>query len=161
MCQGDIPYIDYDIQVAGTNASDADLTFFDLDGEPVASYTDMPLSGTVIYPGASENPQDWPGWRLDDTGVWVPDPTDDRWRDGLTVLVEVNPQATADVEYPPATAQCNSPEVVTTTTSPMTPTPIRRLPPTGSTTDRSIVFGAALVALGIGLLTLSRRSSTN
>jgi hypothetical protein len=110
VCQGDIPYIDYEIRVSGTSASTATITFFDLDGNQVEVITDAPLTGRVIYPGASESPQDWPGWVLNSAGLWVPDPTDDRLRDGLTITVEVNPTASAQVSYPPATAACNSPE---------------------------------------------------
>ena len=68
-----------------------------------------------VYPGASVdaagNPTDWPGWMFDGD-EWVIDPSDAYLRDGLTVVIEVNPTATATVSYPPATAACANPEQV-------------------------------------------------
>ena len=65
-----------------------------------------------MSPGASVdaagNATDWPGWRFDGDD-WVLDPSDSYLREGLTVRVEVNPTATGQVAYPPATSACASP----------------------------------------------------
>ena len=72
------------------------------------------------------------------------DPSDARLRDGLTVVVEVNPTATATVSYPPATAACANPPTVAD--------PARRrqgqLPQTGSSTGVLAIVAAALLVAG-------------
>lgn len=171
VCQADIPYISYRIEVDGTDADRATLTFIDDTGATVRVDEDVPLVGAVIYPGAAENPNpDWPGWRLNPAGLWVPDPSDANWRDGLTVRVEVNPTAEAAVTYPAATEACYQPEQVdaagpTTTVAPQAPTttvassgtiptpaPGAQLPNTGSDATGLLVnVGLALVALGLVL----------
>jgi hypothetical protein len=158
VCQQDIPYISYNIEVSGTDATTASLTFFDKNGNQVASYSGMPFSGSVIYPGASQAP-DWPGWKYEG-GSWVEDPSDAHLREGLTVRVEVNPTATSKVSYPPATAACNGPEV-----SPNPPTPESEssgaLPPTGSNgTLPMVLIAGGLVGAGALLFGSARRRKT-
>ena len=92
----------------------ATVTFVDLDGTVVGTHTTTYQAGTTvrfIYPGASVdaagNPSDWPGWVFDGD-EWVVDPTDAFLRDGLTVVVEVNPTASDTVSYPPATPTCTA-----------------------------------------------------
>lgn len=159
-CVADIPYIDYDIEVVGTSNDTATITFFDLDDNLVEVHEDMPLSGQVIYPGASLAP-DWPGWKLNDAGFWVPDPSDEVLREGLTVLVEVNPTATASVSYPAATALCASPpeNQPTTTLPPATTVAIvTELPATGSGIQRTTIWiGLTLIAAGAVVLFTTRR----
>jgi hypothetical protein len=68
-----------------------------------------------------------------DGNVWVHDPSDARLRDGLTVVVEVNPTATGSVRYPDATAGCaDAPQVSSSgpTPTPTTPTPTTPTPST-------------------------------
>jgi hypothetical protein len=56
--------------------------------------------------------------------VWVHDPSDARLRDGLTVVVEVNPTARGAVSYPDATAGCaDAPTVSSSGPTTTTPTP--------------------------------------
>ena len=158
VCQADVPYISYHIAVTGTPSTTADLTFIDIDGDVVATHNDVPFDGTVIYPGATANPQDWPGWKFQNN-QWVPDPTDDEWRQGLTVRVEVNPTAIGQVSYPPATAACNGPgetesQAPTTTTGPTT-----QLPATGSSSTTTATTWALLLLAGGGALTLFGRRS--
>lgn len=92
------------------------VTFTAVTGQVIGVHTFTFQSGATIrfvYPGAqvdaAGNAVDWPGWLLNADGFWVPDPSDAFYRDGLTVLVEINPTATATVAYPPATAVCASP----------------------------------------------------
>ncbi len=88
----------------------ATVTFVDLDGNVVGTETATYQAGATVrfvYPGATVdaagNAVDWPGWMFDGD-VWVHDPSDAHLRDGLTVVVEVNPTATGSVSYPDATA---------------------------------------------------------
>jgi hypothetical protein len=179
VCVGDTPYVDYEIEVSNTSATTATITFSDLDGNLVLERSGLPLAGRLLYPGASLTPADWPGWRLVD-GMWVADPTDARWRDGLDVVVQVNPTATAEVSYPPATAACNSPTVVdppgeaellgqvdptTTTASPTTTVANRSgvgLPSTGAgSPDRTALVASMIALAGAGLTLLTRRSRSS
>ena len=52
---------------------------------------------------------DWPGWMQNAFGFWIEDPSDALWRQGLTLVVSVNPTASASVSYPPASSACASP----------------------------------------------------
>jgi LPXTG-motif cell wall-anchored protein len=108
---------------------------------------------TFVYPGASVdaagNPTDWPGWVFDGD-EWVPDPTDSYLRDGLTVRVDVNPTATGQVSYPPATSACADPDSSSTGGG-------GPLPATGRTTDGIAWVAGLLLALGVGAIALSRR----
>lgn len=147
VCIADTPYIDYKVTATGTDSTTATLTFFDLDGNQIAQYTNLGLSGRVIYPGASEDPEDWPGWKFEpSTQKWVTDPTDARWRDGLTVRVDVNPTAFGVVTYPPATEACNSPTQVA-----------GPLPATGSDIGGPLRGAALAAATGLGLVLVARK----
>jgi LPXTG-motif cell wall-anchored protein len=156
VCQADTPYIQYEIKVSGTTAADATLTFFDLDGKQVAQYVDVAMSGRVVYPGASSTPPDWPGWKLNANGLWDIDPADSRLRDGLTVMVEVNPTATAQVAYPPATAACADP-VQAESLATNTTVQIVQLPATGGGSNKLAALGTVLVLGGGALMFLVRR----
>ena len=159
VCQGDIPYIAYDVTVSGTDETTADLTFIDLDGNEVLALVDQPLRGIVIYPGASAEPPDWPGWVLNDAGLWVPDPTDARWRDGLVVVVEVNPTAQTTVAYPPATEACNSPENPPGTPGTPGSTPGGQLPVTGGETSLPLLLAIFFLSAGGSIVLATRRTS--
>jgi LPXTG-motif cell wall-anchored protein len=154
VCNEDTPYIVYDISgnfdMAGETAT---LTFYDVNGNVVDVMTGLPLSGQVVYPGASVDPLDWPGWMLNDAGLWVPDPSDDVLRDGLRIVAEVNPTVEGIVSYPDATAACNSPEG-----SP--PVPSGTLPETGVSSALGATIGSILVLLGGAMLFMSRRQSS-
>lgn len=132
VCIGDAPYIEIRMgNQAQYNGMTVTATFTSQVTGAVVQVSTFPYQANtsifVIYPGASVNaagePTDWPGWRFEEsTQLWVPDPTDDYLREGLDVLAEVNPSATGQVEYPPATSACASPEnpppgTPTTTTS--------------------------------------------
>lgn len=152
VCQADIPYITYRIDVSGTDSDRARLTFSDLDGRVIDVLEDMPLTGAFVYPGASATPKDWPGWTLDAQGLWVPDPSDARLRDGLTIVVEVNPTATASVSYPPANTACNRPA-----NPPSGGQPPPSLPTTGGRHDNEVIAAVVLVGTGVVLVLVSSR----
>ena len=113
VCLSDAPYIDVTFgSQSEFNGLPATVTFIDLDGNVVGTETAAYQAGStvrLVYPGASVdgagNPTDWPGWMLVD-GQWVVDPSDARLRDGLTVVIEVNPTTTATVSYPAVTETC-------------------------------------------------------
>jgi LPXTG-motif cell wall-anchored protein len=130
----------------------ATLTIRDKDGKEVAKFTDQPLSGRIIYPGASAEPKDWPGWKFAND-KWEFDPTDARVREGVTVTADVNPSATGSVSYPAATEKCNSPEIVTVA-GPLPPAPPAAAPPAAAPPAPAAVpgpdVGAALPATGSG-----------
>jgi len=93
------------------------ITFLDVNGEFVEAHEVVYQAGTTIsllFPGASVdgagNATDWPGWMLNSDGFWVLDDSDAIWREGLTIVAEINPTATTTITYPPETAACASPE---------------------------------------------------
>ena len=129
VCLEDAPYIEVTFgDQPQFNGRTATVTFVDLDGNVVGTETATYEAGATVrfvYPGATVdaagNAVDWPGWMFDGT-VWVHDPSDAHLRDGLTVVVEVNPTATGSVTYPDATAACADPATVPPTpTDPVVP----------------------------------------
>ena len=106
-CFNDIPYLSYAIDFpAGQSAT---ITFLNPNGADIV-YEDQPLSGAVLWPGASESPPDWPGWILQD-GVWVAADDGFLWaRGNISVLFEVNPSTVLTVSYPQSTEACADPE---------------------------------------------------
>jgi hypothetical protein len=127
VCVSDIPYIGWDLQWDGPETT-ADITVTLADGQSF-SFPDSPLSGEVLWPGASVNPPDWPGWKLEN-GVWVEDPSDAILREPLTITAEVNPTVTGTIEYPPATSECANPPTSTPPKNPPKKNPPKKVPPT-------------------------------
>jgi hypothetical protein len=115
VCLRDAPYIDVTFgNQPQFNGHTATVTFIDINGQVVGTDTATFQAGATVrfvYPGASVdaagNPLDWPGWVFDGD-EWVVDPTDAYLREGLTVVVEVNPTASDTVSYPPATPSCTA-----------------------------------------------------
>ncbi len=152
-CFNDIPYLKYAIDYpAGQSAT---ITFLNPTGADIV-YEDVPLSGAVLWPGASETPPDWPGWVLQD-GVWVAADDGFLWARGdIEVLFEVNPSTVFTVSYPQSSEACADPENIpdevegTVITPPTTPDQVDGvdvLPFTG-------VHGGALAAVAFGALAL-------
>ncbi|GIG53802.1 hypothetical protein [Demequina activiva] len=108
----------------------ATITFVNPDGDNYTLPDTYPLgTGRILWPGAAVAPAeglteadidpfdaatfvptDWPGWVQNELGEWleVTDPQEDfGWtRNGVQILVEVNPETTVTVNYPPATPEC-------------------------------------------------------
>jgi hypothetical protein len=131
-CIRDAPYV---VITFGNQPSLDGLTgsilFYAVTGELIGvhSFTYHPNETlTYIYPGAEVDDEgnaiDWPGWLLNSAGFWVPDLSDAFFRDGLTVVAEINPTATANVTYPPQTSACANPS------GPFPPPATPRLPAT-------------------------------
>ncbi|MDX2381720.1 MAG: hypothetical protein QNM02_18425, partial [Acidimicrobiia bacterium] len=125
VCVGEAPYIRYVILPIGFSPppTQATLTIKDIDGNPIDYNEDGviddddkvvvdTMTGNLLWPGAevdSEgNAVDWPGWKFEN-GLWVEDPTDAIYREGLLIDVEINPTATATVSYPPESSACADP----------------------------------------------------
>jgi hypothetical protein len=152
VCVKDAPFVSYNIVPVGftpTQPVKATLTIRDLDNNTVTTLVVNSLTGQFIYPGATVdangNATDWPGWKKTNTGEWVTDDTDAGLRRGLVITVEVNPTATAQVGYPPASSACANPPVATT------------LPRTGSGIALPLQIGAVLFVLGGIILVATRR----
>ena len=165
VCIDDFPFISYEVSGDVEPGETATVTVTDINGTVVTVLEDQPLSGQVLWPGASVDPPDWPGWILED-GVWVVDPTDEVLREDLTITVEVNPTATETVAYPPATSQCANPpdSPPTTTTAPPTSessgtsTTTPTLPATGGEqTTNGLLIAVFLLTAGGAILTAVRR----
>lgn len=176
VCVADAPFISYEITLINLEwPGSATLTFTDINGNPVSaagSTTPAPdvvvvtePKGTVVFPGGSYDGTvgtDWPGWRLAQDGSWEPDPNDEILRQGVNILVEVNPSASVLVTYPPATEVCANPPEVGVQPPPgppaTSPPPSRPLPSAGlSTLETSLRMGALLLIGGLGIVIVSRR----
>jgi hypothetical protein len=109
ICDKDVPKLKYDIQAIGTPNTTVTITFLNPSGANVV-YADLPLAGTVLWPGAVVGPDgrgaDWPGWRQLADGTWVQGDEFDWVRPSVQVLFKVNPEATVTVAYPPSSPNC-------------------------------------------------------
>lgn len=112
VCINDVPYINYDVTpVDFASNGPVDITFLDPSGNVVATYTNQPLTGQILWPGAvvdiNGNGLDWPGW-VYANGAWSQE-TDGF--EGLlpqaTIVFSVNPTDTVIVGYPPANPFCS------------------------------------------------------
>lgn len=112
-CVGDVPFLDYGVTLpeglVADSATPVTITFVNPAGDDYV-IENQPLSGTVLWPGASaEEPKMWPGWELVD-GEYFPTDGNFAWtREGVTVRFEVNPSYETTIEYPAATALCANP----------------------------------------------------
>ncbi len=128
VCDGDVPYLEYQVDVTDTPNTTVDITWDNPSGPDVVQ-SGRPLSGRVLWPGAVVDgagmPLDWPGWtKVGDD--WVVGDEFDWVREGVQVTFEVNPAQTVTVSYPPSSPQC-------LTNPPQTPAPtmtVRTLTPT-------------------------------
>jgi len=118
-CENDVPYINYDIQAVGFDATGetATLTWTSADGMSIQVENNLTLSNTHhLWAGAqvdsSGNGIVWPGWNELPDGTWEIVWSDwRRWNADqsdatLTVTLSVNPSSSVTVQYPPATSVC-------------------------------------------------------
>jgi hypothetical protein len=156
------------------NGMPATVTFHLLTGQVIEVTTvTYQANSTVrlIYPGATIDPvtgagTDWPGWKQLPDGSWVTDPSDQAFRDGLVVTVEVNPSATGTISYPPETSTCANPPMTPATTAPPasgeTPTTaeLTSIPVTGSESTQMLFAALAALCLGAFVILAVRRPET-
>ena len=121
VCTADAPYLGYDIVLDdpdGTvSSTTATITFVHPTNTARNWTAEVPVgSGRILWPGASVDEDgvanNWPGYRYNagqeewvNVGArnygWTRMPDTE-------VIIEVNPSATFEVSYPPATPECNS-----------------------------------------------------
>ncbi|HEX5859999.1 MAG TPA: hypothetical protein VFY91_17960 [Microbacterium sp.] len=113
VCVGDVPHLGYAVTLPEGYTADSStpltITFVNPDGENYV-VENQPLSGSLLWPGASDaEPKMWPGWALVD-GEYVETDGNFAWtREGVTVEFAVNPTYETLVTYPEATALCANP----------------------------------------------------
>lgn len=116
-CIADVPYISFDVTLTDpdeqSTTHDASLV---LSGSgntvtiPLGTLVDNHLSGSVLWPGASVdgagNPTGWPGWAFEN-GQWVETDGNFAWtRGSISAVIQVNPEVSVPLSYPPATPNC-------------------------------------------------------
>jgi hypothetical protein len=163
VCADGVPWINYHVvltdpdgQSTGTIAtlilSDGTNTY----SQELGDLSDSnPLSGQILWPGASVDPvtgegNGWPGWAFEN-GQWVETTGNFAWtRQPITAIIDVNPQIQVSLSYPPATPNCTDP-----------PSGGGNLPATGL--NAAVVWpigiaGAVLVLAGVTFVVLRRRA---
>lgn len=156
ICVADHPYIHWELTATGLLPTQnlATITITDVNGNVVETLTNQPLVGSTLWPGASLDPEDWPGW-VKIGGVWYSDPSDAVLRQGVHVRADINPTAgPLFVAYPEATAACAQPtpeEAGTATTISAS------LPVTGTSSSGTLWVAAGFLGLGGLALTVARR----
>ncbi|MBA2954706.1 hypothetical protein GON03_10255 [Nocardioides sp. MAH-18] len=173
-CVGSVPYLAYSLDLPRgfetDEATPLTITFVNPDG-PDHAITDLPLSGRVLWPGASATPPlMWPGWDLvDGEYVNVGDQRFGWTRDGITVRFKVNPEYSTTLNYPPATVACANPPTTSRTPElpPTGPPPGAFRPPpaigppplpnTGGPSSLLAGLGALLLLAGCALVVHARR----
>jgi len=168
VCDGDVPYLEYAVDVTGTENDTVTITWLNPSGDDVTQ-AGLPLTGRVMWPGAvvgaDGRGEDWPGWRLED-GVWVEGDEFDWVRPSVDVHFEVNPETVVSVDYPPSSPNCavNPPD-----SPPLDPddpaTPVSQEDPgepglaeTGATVGLYAAIAAGLAAVGAAVVLLARRT---
>ncbi|KAA0992529.1 choice-of-anchor A family protein [Dyadobacter aurulentus] len=120
-CEKNAPWLDYSITPSNFDATGktAKIEWINSDGKIVHEDTDMPLSGSVLFPGASidleGNGVAWPGFEKNGS-KW--EEVEDRWtslrKDGATIRVTVDPWKIINIKYPASTGTCfTSPPPIT------------------------------------------------
>ncbi|WP_439593864.1 LPXTG cell wall anchor domain-containing protein [Microbacterium sp.] len=118
-CVNDAPYINYDITLVDPDDKATSHTAklvmsgsgqtLELDLGEVAS--NGTLTGSKLWPGATvENGvgAGWPGWELKN-GEWVETDANFAWtRGNITAEIQVNPELTVKLAYPPSTPLCST-----------------------------------------------------
>ena len=110
VCDGNVPYLEYEVEATGTDSTTVTITWINPDGDDIV-YADLPFAGRVLWPGAvvdGDTAVDWPGWTLLPDGTWVAGDEFDWVRPSAEVMFEVNPSATTTVAYPPSTPTCDA-----------------------------------------------------
>lgn len=194
VCVGDIPYFAYEVDFGSDEfvGSPMTITFVNPNGADAVINTTVPAVGepaAELWPGASEDPQDWPGWELDENGVWVETTEDEgaftRAPGGVEVQFATNPTLSTTVTYPPATTACANPAqgpggeggpttVSNDTTSggaggagqPVEASESRSAAPSAQTTPQTganlvlpVALGLAALGIGAGLFAAARRKA--
>jgi LPXTG-motif cell wall-anchored protein len=175
VCVGDIPFFEYETDFGDDSlvGGPMTITFINPGGADFVINTTVPPVGeraVVLWPGASVDPEDWPGWELDADGIWVETTEDEgaftRAPGGVGVEFTTNPTLTTSVTYPPATAVCANPEnpsgddvpQPTTQSADAAAAPAAETTPdTGANAVLPVVLGLLGVGIGALLVVAARR----
>ena len=112
-CSNNVPYVNYTVTPDNfTTTNQLTVKWIDSANNVVATQTNLPLSGNIIWPGAvvdgSGNGVDWPGWILNN-GQWTEGADGfELTRNGVKMEFSLNPTVTVSVAYPAATSGCNA-----------------------------------------------------
>ncbi|MES2573745.1 MAG: gliding motility-associated C-terminal domain-containing protein [Bacteroidota bacterium] len=113
ICIKDVPYISYTATPGNFNPVDGlTITWADSNNNIIATMTNLPLSGQVLWPGAIVDPNgngmDWPGWVFENN-MWIEKADGfENLRPTATLTFTLNPSETIVVNYPPADPFCTS-----------------------------------------------------
>ncbi|WP_264552303.1 gliding motility-associated C-terminal domain-containing protein [Flavobacterium sp. N2038] len=112
-CSNNVPYVTYNVEPDNFTPNNLlTIKWIDSANNVVATQTNLPLSGDLLWPGAvvdnNGNGVDWPGWLLQNN-QWL-EGTDgfENTRTNVTMEFSLNPTVNVIVNYPPATPQCNA-----------------------------------------------------
>lgn len=167
VCDKGVPKLRYQVAAVGSPNTTVTLTWINPTGADVV-YPDLPLQGTVNWPGALAGADgvgtDWPGWTELPDGSWAEGDAFDWVRPGVEVLFQVNPEALVTVSYPKATTNCVAgppdDEVLSSEVLSAGGPTSAVLSATGSETGPLLMAGAGLVLLGglaVAGVTVARR----
>ncbi|WP_207784951.1 gliding motility-associated C-terminal domain-containing protein [Flavobacterium sp. HTF] len=112
-CSNNVPYVTYN--VVANNFTPTNLLtvkWIDSSNNVVATQTNLPLSGNILWPGAivdgNGNGVDWPGW-IFANGEWTEGVDGfENTRKQVTMQFSLNPTQDVVVEYPAPSAGCNA-----------------------------------------------------
>ena len=157
ICDNDVPKLQYAVEAIGSPNTTVTITWVNPAGADVVQ-SGLPLSGTVLWPGAVEKNGkgvDWPGWRQLADGTWVEGDEYDWVRPSVQVTFAVNPEATVTVAYPPSSPQCltSPPGSSVLADNPAPP----ELSATGTNALPVALVGGGLVAAGAVALVATMR----
>ncbi|WP_194138727.1 HYR domain-containing protein [Flavobacterium hungaricum] len=112
-CANNLPYVNYSVTPDNfTTANLLTINWIDSANNVVATQTNLPLSGTILWPGAAVdgngNGTDWPGWVLNN-GQWTEgDDGFELTRPAVTMQFVLNPTVNVSVSYPDSQTGCNA-----------------------------------------------------
>jgi LPXTG-motif cell wall-anchored protein len=172
VCVGDIPYLSFVVDFGPEFANnEVTITVQNPEGDDIVVVRTLDDEGRlsandILWPGANDDPPDWPGWILDEDGNWVEADDGFLWARGtITVVFETNPTEVTQATYPPSSAICANPPTSETppedgddsSTTTTTTTTTTGLPATGAQTATLALVGGGLLVGGTGLVISSRR----
>ncbi|MNS30369.1 NPCBM-associated, NEW3 domain of alpha-galactosidase [compost metagenome] len=112
-CSNNVPYVNYTVTPDNFTTNNLlTVKWIDSNNNVVATETNLPLSGNILWPGAeidsNQNGIDWPGWILNN-GIWAEGADGfEATRNGVKLEFSLNPTVSVSVAYPPATPDCNA-----------------------------------------------------
>ncbi|MBP1225683.1 Ig-like domain-containing protein [Flavobacterium sp. 1355] len=112
-CADNTAYVTYKVTADNFTPSGlVTINWIDSANNIVATQNNMPLNGTVLWPGAvvdsNNKPIDWPGWVLVN-GQWTEGNDGfELTRPAVTMQFTLNPTKSVVVNYPSAAAGCNA-----------------------------------------------------